>query len=245
MIGAETDRLRAYTDIVVDISAMPRGVFFPLISYLLRLADKGVFQNLHVAVVEDPSLDSVIRGQEYGQAEFVHTFRPQSEGKLVWLPVIGSNEVARLEKIQNKIAGSCIEICPIMPFPSRSLRRVDDVVLRHSEVLFEGFLVSTDNLLLCDERTPFDVYRKILDVEEYYRTRLSVIPQIGRVTTVVSPLSSKTLSLGVLLASVERSLPVCHVEAGTYEIKMDDAGRLPGKALTNPTEIWLAGEPYL
>lgn len=233
-----------FTDVIVDISGMPRGVFFPLIAYLLRLVEKGTFPNLHATVVEDPALDNRISGREYGQADFIHTFRLQGNNKLVWLPVVGANETARLEKVHNKIKGNCIEICPILPFPARSLRRVDDILLKHAELLFEGFLVSHENLLLCDERTPFDIYRKILDVEEYYRQRLGAIQGMGAVTTVVSPLASKTLSLGLLLAAVERTLPVCYVEAGTYQIASDDTRRLVNDTTHGPTEIWLAGEPY-
>jgi hypothetical protein len=236
--------LAKYTDVIVDISGMPRGAFFPLLRYLVRLADEQVFTNLHVAVVEDSTLDSLISGREYGQADFVHTFRYQGNDRLVWLPIVGANEGARLEKIHNRIRSSCVEICPILPFPARSLRRVDDIAVRHSELLFEGFLVSPDNLLLCDERNPFDVYRKILEVEDYYRRRLGAVPSIGTLTTVVSPLSSKTLSLGMLLAAIERSLPICHVEAGTYEVAVDADGRLLGDATRGPIEIWLTGEPY-
>ncbi len=243
-MGGATEALKRYTDVLVDISGMPRGVFFPLVAYLLRLVDRNVFGNLHVAVVEDPLLDARISGREYGQADYLHTFRYQGEDKLIWLPLVGANESVRLEKIHNKVKSSCVEICPILPFPARSMRRVDDIAVRHAELLFEGFLVSVDNLLLCDERNPFDVYRKILDVEEYYGSRLGAVPAMGRVTTVVSPLSSKTLSLGVLLAAIERSLPVCHVEAGTYQIDVDDKGRLVGDTSRRPTEIWVAGEPY-
>jgi hypothetical protein len=241
---AATEILHGYSDVLVDISGMPRGVFFPLIAYLLRLADKGAFHNLHVSVVEDPSLDAKIYGREYGQADYLHTFRHHGEDKLVWLPLVGENEAARIEKIHNKIKGTCVEICPVLPFPAQTLRRVDDIAVRHSDLMFEGLLVSPDNLLLCDERTPFDVYRKILEVDEYYHNRLGAVPAIGKVTTVVSPLSSKTLSLGVLLAAIERSLPVCHVEPGTYQIELDNQGRLVGDPTRGPTEIWLAGEPY-
>lgn len=74
-IGNATEILQCYTDVLVDISGMPRGVFFPLIAYLLRLAERGVFRNLHVSVVEDPLLDAKISGREYGQADYLHTFR--------------------------------------------------------------------------------------------------------------------------------------------------------------------------
>ena len=124
------------------------------------------------------------------------------------------------------------------------MRRADEIIARHFEQLFEGFLVSMDDLLLCDERTPFDIYRKILEVEEYYRTRLASVPSIGMITTVVSPLSSKTLSLGMLLAAIERGLPVCHVEAGAYQVQLDDKGAFLESEGTSAKEIWLAGEPY-
>lgn len=236
--------LANYSDVIVDISGMPRGMFFPLIAYLLRLVDQAVFHNLHVAVVEDPVVDAKITGREYGIADYLHTFRHHEEGRLIWLPVVGANEAVRLEKIHNKIKSACIEICPIVPFPAGSLRRADDIVVAHSEILFEGLLVSPDNLLLCDEQTPFDIYRKTLEVEEYYRTRLGSVPGIGKVTTVVSPLTSKTLSLGMLLAATERALPVCHVEPGTYSVETDANGQLVGSGAWQLTEVWLAGEPY-
>ncbi len=245
VIGGTTDVFSQYTDILLDISGMPRGVFFPLLAYLIRLLDRGVFNNLHVSVVEDPLLDSKITGREYGQADYLHTFRYQGGDKLIWLPLLGTNEGARLEKIHNKIKNACVEICPILPFPARSLRRADEIAVKHSDLLFEGLMVSPDNVLLCDERNAFDVYRKILEVEEYYRQRLSAIHAIGRVTTVVSPLSSKTLSLGMLLAAIERSLPVCHVEAGTYDVDVDAQGNLIGDIKCSPIEMWLGGEPYI
>jgi hypothetical protein len=238
-------QLTKYTDVLVDISGMPRGVFYPLIAYLLKLASEGVVRNLHVTVVEDPILDSRIKGREYGQADYLHTFRLQGDEKLIWVPLVGANENARLDKIYGRLKSSCIEILPILPFPASSLRRVDDIAVAHSELLFESFLVSPDNLLLCDERNPFDVYRKVLDVAEYYNQRLSALPGMGSVKTVVSPLSSKTLSLGMLLAAIERSLPVCHVEPGTYDVVLDDGDHLKGDSGTSPTEIWLAGEPYI
>lgn len=235
----------SYTDVLVDISGMPRAVFFPLLAYLIKLADSGGVQNLHATVVEDPSLDARISGREYGQADFLHTFRMQDDNRLVWLPVIGPNESTRLEKIHSKLKGNCIEICPILPFPALPLRRVDDILVKQSELLFDGFQVSQENLLLCDERTPFDIYRKILEVEEYYRTRLGEIEDLGNVTTVVSPLSSKTLSLGMLLAAVERTLPVCHVEPGSYSVEADTNVALTTEVSPGPVEFWLTGEPYL
>lgn len=245
ILDQNSETLGKYTDIIVDISGMPRGIFFPVLSYLIHQADSGKFRNLHAAVVEDPDLDTCIVGYEYGQADYMHTFRYLGGEKMVWLPLIGSDEVARLEKIYSKLGSSCIEICPIVPFPAESLRRADDIVVKHAELLFESFLVSHENLITCDERTPFDIYRKIIEVEAYYRDRLSGIPGIGPVKTIVSPLSSKTLCLGMVLAAVERKLPVCHVEAGAIRVDVERMTDILASANYLPKEIWLTGEPYL
>ncbi len=245
ILDQNSDTLGKYTDIIIDISGMPRGIFFPVLSYLIHKADSGKFRNLHAAVVEDSDLDTCIIGHEYGQADYIHTFRHLGEDKMVWLPLIGSNEVVRLEIIYKIIKSSCIEICPIVPFPAESLRRADDIVVKHAELLFENFLVSPDNLIMCDERTPFDVYRKIIEVEAYYSDRLSSIHGIGAVKTILSPLSSKTLCLGMALAAIERGLPVCHVEAGAIEVDEERMTAILASSNYSPKEIWLTGEPYL
>lgn len=232
-----------YTDVIVDISGMPKAALFPIVSYLIYLADEGTIANLHISLVEDPLLEGSIIGQEFGQADFLHTFRPKANSTFVWLPSLGLHQETRLAKIYDLLQPSCVEICPILPFPSRSMRLVDDLALDHSELLFETFGVSLDNLILCDERTPFDAYRKVLELDEYYKTRIALLTGNELITTVVSPLASKMQSLGVLLAAKEKGLPVCHVEPGTYRLELDDDGRLP-TAGNSPTEIWITGEPY-
>lgn len=239
-IAGVVDAFTKYTDVLLDISGMPRSVFFPLTAYLLKLSDAGTIANLHVSVLEDPDLEAKIVGKEYGQADFLHTFGPKDDNSLIWVPIVGGDERIRLEKVHAKLQARCIEICPVLPFPARSLRRVDDILVRHAELLFESFLVSKENLLLCDERTPFDVYRKALELEEYYKRHLATIGGVGAVTTVVSPLASKTLSLGLCLAAIERGLPVCHVDPGSYDLRTEDPLVLKGE----PVEVWLAGEPY-
>src|SRR3984885_11909133 len=76
-IAHEQKVLSKYTDVIVDVSGMPRGMFFPLIKYLLRKADEKVFRNLHLAVVDDPVLDSHMSAKEYGNADYLHTFHHQ------------------------------------------------------------------------------------------------------------------------------------------------------------------------
>jgi len=66
-----------YDDIVVDVSAMPRSIYFPLISKLLFLSDgRANKPNLHVLVFEDTRLDSSIKDIGVDDsADFLHPFR--------------------------------------------------------------------------------------------------------------------------------------------------------------------------
>lgn len=233
-----------FRDVVIDISGLPRSFFFAMIPFLCNRADQGKIQNLHISVTEDAAVDGTIRGSEYGEADLLYPFKLQQGEKLVWVPVIGKSEAERLEKIHNRIDGDCIEICPILPFPASNLRRADDLLVQLRETLFERMAVSMDNLLLCDERTPFDIYRKIVKMDEYYRERLKTLPNLGDVTTIVSPLASKMLSLGALLAAIERNLPVAYVEAGSYDIDISHTENASSSPSTTAVEIWLTGEPY-
>lgn len=244
IISARLGEISAHRDVIVDISGLPRTFFFPIIAYLCSPAVGGRIRNLHVAVTEDPALDGKIHGSEYGKADYIPHFRRQSSTKLVWLPVIGKAEENRLVRIHDDLVSDCVEVCPILPFPAKNLRRPDDILVQLREVLFENMFVSKSNILLCDERTPFDVYRKVVEMDDYYRERLQGLPGIGDVTTVVSPLANKMLSLGTLLAAIERKLPVSYVEAGSYYVEAEGISFTALNPDIVPVEVWLTGEPY-
>jgi hypothetical protein len=56
---ADAAELTKYTDVVIDISAMPRVVYFPLVGRLMyfhdELAKAGKSPNIHIIVSEDPN----------------------------------------------------------------------------------------------------------------------------------------------------------------------------------------------
>jgi hypothetical protein len=240
-VGTLIEQLKTFDHIIVDIGGLPRSVFYPLIAFLCKRADQGVLANIHVAVLDDAEVDARIQPSEFGDADYMHTFRLEGDKKMVWLPVVGSHERERILKIFAQIKGDCIETCPILPFPANPMRKPDDILIENSDVLYQELGITPGNLLLCDERNPFDIYRKIIDIHDYYREKLAQL--MGDVTAVVSPLSSKLLSLGMLLAAIERHLPVSYVEAGLYQV---DEGAFDGWTMgdSQPIEIWLTGEPY-
>ncbi len=236
-----------YTDVVVDITALPRGLYFPLIGTLLELwlrspAEDRVTGNLHVVVCENPGIDQRIVEEGGDKAEWVHGFAgglPRAsigDAPRIWAPVLGEGQATRLKKIEEFTNPR--EICPVLPFPATNPRRADDLVVEYRELLFDTWKVEPRDFLYVAEHNPFDVYRQLCGLAERYEVALR---HLGGAKTVVSAHSSKLLSLGVLLAAFERELAVPFVQPTGYVVR---------EGLENVTtsgelfEVWLAGEAY-
>ena len=139
-----------YTDIVVDISALPRGIYFPLISKILYLLDQGSADggdktpDFHVMVAEDPMLDRRIQDEGVDEiATYVHPFggglemEATADHPKVWIPVLGERQATQLGRIYDLVMPN--EIAPLLPSPSVNPRRSDDLLLEYRELLFDRF----------------------------------------------------------------------------------------------------------
>lgn len=98
--------------------------------------------------------------------------------------------------------------------------------------------VDTRNIVFADESDPVDLYRTILRLDDL---RQSVFTETGGSMLVLSPLGSKVMALGALMAALERDLPVAHLEPIGYDME----GTVPAE-ITEPNlvHIWLEGEAY-
>jgi hypothetical protein len=237
-----------YTDVIVDISALPRGLYFPAIAALLYLCDDtkaAVRINLHVFAWDDTDLDKSIRdvGIE-DRAEYLFPFagddkEAEAHVPTIWIPLLGEGQKDQLSLI-DEFFSNTKEIVPILPFPSRVPRRADDLFLEYRELLLEKLLVEPANFCYASEQNPFAVYRQIMRIVKRYR--LSLKP-LGGVRFVFSALSSKLFSLGALLAAHEmrnQNVPVgiAHVECHGYEL--DEGSAVHGELFG----LWLCGELY-
>ena len=204
---AERRDLSEFDDVVVDISAMPRMVALTTVAKLLNDLDRlalggGRSVDLHVCVAESVSADlGAARGTLRDSISFVQGFsgRLNAEGSeswpRVWFPVLGEGQRERLELIHGIIDPD--EICPVIPFPSREPRRGDEIIAEHRAVLFDDFHVEPSNILLACEYNPFEAYKQLFQAMDRYRRALS---ELGGCKVFVSPVSSKLLSMAVLLA---------------------------------------------
>ena len=193
-------------DVVVDISAMPRVVALSAIAKLIYDLDEqssggGKETNLHVVAAESVGTDLEARGSLMDEVTSLVGFSGRLNEETtetvprVWFPVLGEGQGRRLGLIRDRLNPD--EVCPVVPFPTRDPRRGDEIVAEHGELLFEDFGIEPSNILRASEFNPFEAYRQLFLAMERYRRALR---ELGGCKAFVSPLSSKLLSVGVLLA---------------------------------------------
>ena len=235
--------LSRVTDVVVDISALSVGTMFPIVRYFveqLKLIKSRL--NIHVIVTNDPILDDKIRSIFGDQPTHIHGFMGDSslseaEGAArLWLPQLTSGTRGALGRLYDYVAPH--DTCPILPFPA-SGPRVADGLLQEYMVEFEDtWSVDARSIVYADEGDPLDLYRTILKLDDLRRP---VFAEAEGSMLVLSPLGSKVMALGCLLAALERDLPVAYLESVGYEIEASGVG---DGAEPNFVHIWLEGDAY-
>lgn len=250
VVGSATAVLE-YDDIIVDISAMPRMISLVLVAQLMGVLDERRAKmlhvaNLHVVAAESAAMDVDV--SEEGLAEEVvnvtgFTGRIGAESisnPKIWFPILGEGQKLRLQRIYEKIQPD--EVCPVIPFPSYNPRRGDALVEEYRASLFEEYRVDPRNILYASESNPFEAYRQLFGAIERYKEALS---DLGHCRAVISPLSSKVLSVGALLAAFDHRtkrtgqfhVGMHYVEAGVY--------KPPVTGVSRPFELismWILGE---
>lgn len=231
------------TDIVVDLSALSVGVSFPLVRGLLELATSQKV-NLHAVVVADAKLDASIQPQPAEAATLVHSFGgglgldSTSDAARLWLPQLASGRRELLDRVFEELAPH--DICPILPFPAHDPRAGDALIDEFLPLLDDAWQVDTRNIIYAAENDPLDVYRTILALND---AREPVFVGHGGSVCVLSPVGSKVLALGALMAATERDFPVLHVEAVGFTADFNDLSAYPSDRGIY-AHVWLTGDPY-
>jgi hypothetical protein len=250
-VFTDGDKLARFSDVVIDISAMPRSVYFPLVARVLYFHDELKHKghkapNVHVVVAEDPALDSQIREEGVDEtASFLHPFEGEfnreatGQQPKVWIPVLGEGKTTQFDRIYDLVKPD--EVCPVLPSPSRNPRRGDDIVMEYRDLLFEQLRIDPRNVIYSSEYNPFEVYRQIRKAAVQYH---DVLGLVGGCKIALSALCSKLMSLGVLLVGYELKaasnlqVGIAHIECQGYE--------MPESIVPNPEPVgaWIAGECY-
>jgi len=250
---ASSAEFRSYTDVVVDISALPRSLYMPLLAKLLALFDgeakDGEKRNLHVIVSHSPAIDGAIveEGLEesasylFGFAAAALESESTSGQPKIWIPVLGKRQPAQLERINQFVMPD--EICPLLPSPAQDPREGDSIMIEYRELLFDQLRVEPRNIIYAAESNPFEVYRQLMRSILHYDRALK---PLGGCKVALSAMSSKLASMGVLLAAYELgrrdpkvTVGVAHVESQGYRV--ESTGTTPSTTLFT---MWLSGECY-
>lgn len=231
------------TDIVVDVSALSVGTSFPIIRYFAERIGRGRGPaNLHVFVAHDPRLDANIRAVPSDAPGYVHGFKGGSTlfaaagAARLWLPQLASGRQGALGRLYDFVEPH--DTCPILPFPAIAPRLGDTLAAEYMIELESTWSVDTRNIVYADESDPVDLYRTILRLDDLRRP---VFTETGGSMLILSPLGSKVMALGALMAALERDLPVAHLEPIGYEMEATVPVQI---AEPNLIHVWLEGDVY-
>lgn len=231
------------TDLVIDCSALSAGVCFSITKYCMEIAENN-FLNLHLTVIDHPDTDSSFEATHCGRPSPPHGFHGEwqlakySKAARLWLPQLGQGKRSVLEEVHKFVNPH--EVCPILTFPATCPRAPDNLIEGYGD-LFEGpWKVDARDLIYAHEKSPLDLYRAILRIDN---ARQSVFRETGGSQVILSPVGSKAVALGMLMAALERNFAVVLVESLAYkatpavlEVRPSPAGEL--------VHIWLHGEAY-
>jgi len=251
------EEIATYSDIIIDISALPRGVYFSLIGKVLSLIDKNetnIKPNLLVIIAENAEIDNnIIDDGVDTDLNYLYGFGGQIdlsseiEKPIIWFPILGEDKVPHLSRAYSKITETkkrLFEICPTLPFPSKNPRRSDALIIEYHKLLFDEFGVEAQNIMYVPEQNPFEAYIKLSDAIKNYNKSLRVITGCR---ASISTFSSKLLSIGALLTAYdlkdEIGVGILNVDAEGYRINNIEVL----KKLNEKSELfvtWLTGEPY-
>ncbi|MCU7919933.1 MAG: hypothetical protein KZQ95_16475 [Candidatus Thiodiazotropha sp. (ex Epidulcina cf. delphinae)] len=239
------EKLDSYTDIVIDLSALSIGVSFPIIRYVYESAQySSIPLNIHLLIASDPNLDHAITPISGDVVNKIHGFKGrgglhgQAEPAKLWLPQLSIRRKDDLRRIYDVVDPH--DTCPILPFPSRDPTAGDRLAFEFLEELEDIWEVDTRNIVYADEENPLDLYRTILRIAD---ERRPVFQDLGGSSLVLSPLGSKVLAVGALMAALELDCPVYYVEALGYDVDWEKADNAD-KDVQAMRHIWLYGDAY-
>jgi hypothetical protein len=251
----DLNNFKGTTDFIVDVSSLPRGIFFPLIAKLLHLIDRlpesGQKPNLMILVGENAALDGLITDDGIDEdADYLHPFRGGAEREStaslpkVWLPILGERQAVQLARINDLVRPD--EICAVLPSPSINPRRGDDLILEYRQLLYDELMVDPRNFVFASELNPFEAYKQLRRAIVHYTEALR---PLGGCRSILTSVSSKLLSLSALLAAYELKeahfdISVAHIECDGYRIQSEEALDAAAEH-TSLYGLWLTGESYV
>jgi hypothetical protein len=235
--------LKGLTDLVIDCSALSAGICFSITKYCYEVARASQL-NIHLMVLDSPATDGAIESTNCGQPSSPHGFQGSwrleiwAKAARLWIPQLGPGKRAVLELVHHFVAPHAV--CPILPFPAYPPRSPDRLIESYGDLFESSWQVDARDLVYAHEKSPVDLYRTILKIDD---ARKRVFKEMGGSQVILSPVGSKALALGMLMAALERDFAVVLVESLAYNATATVLN-VTAAARGDLVHIWLHGEPY-
>lgn len=206
------------TDVILDLSALSIGVGFPAARMLLEDCEAAAGRAFHLMIVSNPELDDRISSVPSSRMEAVKGFSAPAEADgerdlaQVWIPQLAHGRTDALTRI-GALIGKCYKICPLLPFPSRNPRRADDLLSEYRTALVNEWAIDPRDVLYASERNPLDSYRTLSTLKTRFDRTMAGTYELRMV---LSPVGSKVLAAGALMAAIEHGMAVQYLETESY-----------------------------
>lgn len=237
-------RLGDFTDVIVDLSALSIGVSFPIVGMLCeQIQAKGLKVNLHVvAATGGPKIEGAIVAEHAEGFQHPHGFKGKAQGgytpKVLWVPQLSLANRLAYQQLHTLLSPA--ETCPVLPFPSRNPRGVEALLSEFTREIVNEWSVEPHQMVYAAEDDPLDLYRSLRRI---HLARKDIYDRADeKAETVLSPIGSKAMAIGALLAAIHFELPVAYVEARRYKPPAMGFSGTPDP--TGFVHVWMLGEVY-
>lgn len=207
------------TDVVLDMTALSIGIGFPAAKLMLGQSEARENCAFHLMIASSPEIEDKITSEAGGRPMAVRGFTgenisaSESVTVSVWLPQLAKGKSAALLEI-GRTSGEWYKICPIVPFPAGEPRRADALIDEYGSHLVNSWQVDPRDIIYASERNPLDSYRTLTTFARSYR---AAVADIFAPSIVVTPIGSKVVAAGALMAALEHDLTVQYMETVRYD----------------------------
>lgn len=206
------------TDVILDLSALSIGIGFPAAKLLLEDCEASSGMSFHLMIVSNPELDDQIKSVPSNRTSPVKGYAPDVglsplEVAQIWIPQLARGRAATLRQI-DAASENWYKICPVLPFPARNPRRADDLLTEYQNELTNEWEIDPRDIVYASERNPLDCYRTLSTLKERF---VRTMENTYEPRMVLSPIGSKVLAAGAMMAAIEHGMSVQYVETESYE----------------------------
>ena len=243
MLNLDTGKLiEGYNNIIVDISALPKVLYFNLVKNINKRKDN---RNLFIVVSENAEIDKSIKYRNFvDDMEPMVSFNPgignesETDRLRILISLLGENGTEKCDKIMNNFNPN--EVYPVVPYPALNPFRTDSIIKEYQKFFKQED--AKENIIYAHERNPFELYKLLT---RFIKLEDDILSKVHRKACYgIALLSSKLLSVGALLTALEnpKEVAIYNVISRDYGIVEMDFDEMNKKSTT--FLMWITGEAY-